>query len=145
MTNEKIEWTPDMSVGVVKLDEDHKRLIQLLNEFVELTDKKKGFFIADHVFSELMDYTMFHFDREERIMEACDYPRLEKHKEEHKRLKERLIDCRDRYALSPTKALSDNIRKFLLSWLQAHIMEMDADYRSFVEGREDEYADVLKD
>ena len=144
MAKEKIEWTPDLTVGVDELDEDHRRLIGYLNEFVEAASERRGFFVVDDVFSKLIDYTVFHFAREERVMEACGYPRLEEHRREHDRLRKRLIDCRDRYALSATKDLSNEIRAFLLSWLREHIMKMDVDYRSYVEGRKSALADALK-
>ena len=128
----KVIWTDDMSVGCAALDNDHKILIQALNEFIEALENDEGVFVTDGIFSVLLDYTNFHFSREEAILEACHYADLQNHKQTHLELKEQLLDARRRYMLNPSSDLEKEIHAFLLSWLQIHILISDMDYKDVV-------------
>lgn len=125
---EKIVWSDDMSVGCDALDNDHKILIQALNDFIEALEEDEGVFVTDGIFSVLVDYTNFHFAREEKIMEACGYEDIVIHKKAHVGLKEQLMDCRTRYMLNPNSVLEEEVREFLMNWLQTHILVKDMDY-----------------
>ena len=127
---DKIVWSDGMSVGCKALDDDHKILIQALNDFVEALENDEGVFVTDGIFSVLADYTDYHFTREEMIMEACGYADLANHKKTHLALKEQLMDSRTRYMLNPNAVLEDEVRQFLTNWLQKHIMISDISYRA---------------
>jgi len=128
----KIVWTDDMSVGCAALDNDHKILIQALNEFIDALANDEGLFVTEGIFSVLLDYTNFHFSREEAVLEACHYADLTNHKQTHIELKEQLMDARRRYMLNPSSDLEEELRTFLLSWLQTHILIRDMDYKDVV-------------
>ena len=129
---DKVVWTDDMSVGCKALDDDHKILVQALNDFIDALENDEGVFVTDGIFSVLLDYTNFHFNREEAILEACSYEDLEDHKQTHIELKEQLMDARRRYMLNPSSDLEEEIRDFLYSWLQSHILVRDMDYKNVV-------------
>jgi len=139
-----IVWTPEMSVGVDVLDEDHKILIDCLNQFVEATDNDDGILVTDSIFSALLEYTDYHFRREEGIMLACGYAGLQAHKLLHAGLREKIIDIRQRYVLDSDGMMDDIVKDFLKTWLTDHILNCDMDYKAVVQGREDEFADLLK-
>ncbi|MEG3617321.1 bacteriohemerythrin [Magnetovibrio sp. PR-2] len=142
---DQIVWTEDMSVGCKQLDDDHKILVQALNDFIEAVENDEGVFVTDGIFSVLLDYSNFHFAREEAIMEACGYADLDNHKQTHNSLKEQLLDARRRYMLNPSPDLEDEIRDFLLSWLQSHILVSDMDYKSAIAASGADIDAVLKD
>lgn len=128
-----IQWTPDMSVGVPVLDKDHQQLVGLLNEFIKAVDDGEGVLAVDSIFSGLMTYTETHFVREEKVMEACGYADLEAHREQHKKLAERVCECREAYMRTITESLEGEVRDFLMSWLQDHILVDDMDYKALAE------------
>lgn len=130
---DKIVWSDDMSVGCKALDDDHKVLIQALNDFIDAVDNDEGVFVTDGIFSVLADYTDYHFTREEMIMEACGYTDIVSHKNTHAALKEQLMDSRTRYMHNPNAELEDHVRKFLTHWLQDHILVKDMKYRQDLE------------
>jgi len=142
---DKIVWTEDMSVGCAPLDNDHKILVQALNDFVEAMENDEGVFVTDGIFAVLADYTDYHFSREERVMEACGYPDLERHKLTHENLKEQLLDCRTRYMLNPNAELEEEVRAFLTSWLQNHILVRDMDYKEVIGKSGIDIDEVLRD
>lgn len=130
---DKIVWSDDMTVGCKALDDDHKVLIQALNDFIDAIDNDEGVFVTDGIFTALVDYTHYHFTREEMIMEACGYTDIVNHKKTHEDLKEQLMDSRTRYMLNPNAELEDQVRNFLTNWLQDHILVKDMTYRQDLE------------
>lgn len=142
---DKIVWTEDMSVGCKPLDDDHKILVQALNDFIEALEDDEGAFVTDGIFSVLVDYTNYHFAREEKIMEACGYADLENHKKTHLTLKEQLMDSRTQFMLNPNAELEDKVRAFLSNWLQQHILVKDMDYRADIEKCGADIDELLRD
>ncbi|MCP5161263.1 MAG: hemerythrin family protein [Hahellaceae bacterium] len=67
------EWKPQYSVGVPELDEQHKVLVRLINELDELLASRFDLVKAQALFRELVDYTIYHFATEERLMVRFQY------------------------------------------------------------------------
>ena len=130
-----IKWSEAMSVGVSRLDRDHKILIGLINR---LDDASSGGGEAPQVMAEvlevLVDYTVFHFSREEAVMEACGYPALEHHHEEHLALTQEVRDWQHRVRADAECVVPMDMLHFLKGWLNHHILLQDMAYRPFVEG-----------
>ena len=145
MTSEdKIIWTPDMSVGIDIIDKDNKILISCLNDFVDACESGKGVLVTESIFSTLYDYTSFHFSREEKIMEVCGYKGLENHKKLHETLRGNIIDIRDSYLLNPSRELESEIMDFLKTRLTDQILTCDMDYASVCAGKDKEIAAILE-
>ncbi|MFC1673864.1 bacteriohemerythrin [Pseudomonadota bacterium] len=142
---DKVVWTEDMSVGCDALDNDHKILVQALNDFIEALENDDGVFVTDGIFSVLVDYTNFHFAREEAILEACGYDDIVNHKKTHEDLKEQLLDCRRRYMLNSNAELEEEIREFLYNWLQTHILVKDMDYKDVLDASGKDIDEILRD
>ena len=56
-----IEWRVEMAVGVPSIDEDHKVLINIINEF----ECCQTLVCAEKTAKKLFNYTKSHFKREE--------------------------------------------------------------------------------
>lgn len=125
-----------MSVGAETIDRDHKILVQCLNDFIEATENDEGVFVTDSILTILLDYTNFHFSKEEKIMEACEYPGLEEHKAEHEALKAKVLECRDKIVLDINGKASEEIKTFLMVWLSEHILTSDMAYKKYIEGKD---------
>jgi len=141
---EEIVWTPDMSVGVPILDDDHKHLIEYLNRFIQAVDAQEGILDTDDIFTDLIRYTEEHFAREEAVMSACGFKGLDAHRELHAKLKQKVHGCRHRYMLNPNKVLEREVRKFLMTWLTDHILKCDMAYRPSVEAHPEAVKQELK-
>lgn len=124
-----IEWQDDMSVGVPVLDDDHKVLINLLNEYVDALENEEGLFVTDTIFRALGNYIDTHFRREEDIMERAGYDDLVAHKEVHRRMEEQFSTLRDRFLLDPSDAAQERLKDFLHDWLTDHILKTDMAYK----------------
>jgi len=122
-----IQWTEAMSVGVEDLDNDHRVLIDLMNQLAG-ADARHDRINLEAVLDELVDYTVFHFEKEEQYMEQAGYPALEVHRRVHAELTEQVFAIRRKVVASAQTELGDEVLAFLSNWLQEHILKTDALY-----------------
>lgn len=131
-----ITWTPSFSVGHPVLDADHRKLIDILNQIYDAWQTHSSSLELGRLFDELMDYTDHHFSREESKLAARDYAELGRHHAAHERLRELVHAFRSRHlAGHKADALTEEMAKFLKSWLMDHILEEDMKYRHLFTGR----------
>ncbi len=130
----KIEWDPSIEVGVARLDEDHRRLVSLLNyleNYHEMDVRSEAVALA---IEHIREYASLHFRHEEAYMQSIDYPDMESHKQAHKQFKERTgalcIDVMNKKEGTP-KAIYD----FLFDWISRHILREDKKVRTFNEAK----------
>ena len=135
-------WTPKLSVGHARLDEDHKGLITLINRLASKLDGEEDHRerVADpaeeleikSIFNALIRYTEIHFAREERILKALDYPQLKPHLLGHDGFIRDIEAMRGKFTHAhgnARKALVD----YLKDWLRFHIQIEDQAYRPLLE------------
>jgi hemerythrin len=130
-----IKWSEAMSVGVPAVDHDHKILIGLINSLGEASggEDDKTQVIAGAL-AVLIAYTQYHFEREEKMMEACGYPDLPAHRDEHRALTREVLALKDRFLESESDLTVDEMLIFLTGWLSHHILLQDMEYREHAEG-----------
>lgn len=130
-----ITWTPSFSVGHPVLDADHRKLIDILNQIYDAWQTHSSVELG-RMFDELLDYTDHHFSREESHLAARDYTDLARHHAAHERLRELVHAFRSRHLAGLTAdAMTEEMAKFLKSWLMDHILEEDMKYRPLFTGR----------
>jgi hemerythrin len=115
-----------MSVGVKALDDDHKRLIDLLNKLHDGMKSGRGKEVVGKVLDDLVSYTKYHFAREEEFFDKTGYPG-DDHKKEHKELVDQAVKLQSRYK-SGESVLSIETLDFLKNWLNGHILGTDKKY-----------------
>ncbi|MCC6132451.1 MAG: hemerythrin, partial [Acidobacteria bacterium] len=54
-----ITWSDELSVGVSAFDNQHKRLVALINELHDAMSAGKGSKVLGKILSELADYTVY--------------------------------------------------------------------------------------
>ena len=129
-----IGWSNMMSVGVAVLDRDHQVLIDLIRRIAEAREDDGDFrAVLAEVLTELVAYTVYHFNREEHVMAACGYPELEAHRDEHNALTREVEDMQRRFGEADPDLGRDELLVFLTGWLNHHIMLQDMAYRTYAE------------
>ena len=126
----KLEWTDELSVGVPEMDEQHRRLIDILNQFYEAIEKGEREEAIQSLLQGAEEYTVFHFESEERFMEEIGFPELEDHKRVHSTLVEEVRSTKEKYKQGDAKAVR-GLAAFLLSWLYTHILKTDRKYGDY--------------
>ncbi|MBT5107379.1 MAG: hemerythrin family protein [Rhodospirillaceae bacterium] len=130
-------WNASMSVGDPYIDDDHKGLIHLINRLYENAEIEGQYDILDDIAERLLDYTAFHFRREEQVLQACGYTALAAHKAEHDRFTADIHENRD--ALKPETAAvtARALAEYLKAWLSDHIQIRDAAYKPDIKGNDE--------
>jgi len=128
----QIKWSEEYNIGIDYIDEDHKKLLHLLNQFSIAYDYAQCEEFEREALTELVSYTKYHFKREEKLMEDYNYPKLAAHKEEH----QAMIDIVEDYVQIYNKEGHDSLKQvtnLLEFWLINHIKESDKEYRNYLE------------
>lgn len=128
----KIEWTSSFSVGVGKLDAQHKRLMAICNALGENaykdTQEADAQFFLD--LNELPDYARMHFEDEEAMLESAGYAGITRQYAEHEGflsfLSQTLAEA-ERGKLNKAA-----IQRFIAEWWAHHILEEDMLYREVI-------------
>jgi len=118
------DWTNRLSVDVEMLDEDHQRLIGLINQLA-MSERIGNRRIVESVLDELMNYTVEHFRREEALMAERGYAKLESHMRQHAVFAETVNDIRWQYLHGLRSNINQKVLRFLMNWLQTHIYKED--------------------
>ena len=78
-----LKWKNKYSVNVAEIDEQHKKLFDLVNAMYDAMHAGKGRDMIGTVIDEFVDYTDYHFKAEERLLLQHGYPDFHEHKEMH--------------------------------------------------------------
>jgi hemerythrin len=123
----RIEWTPDLKVGVEKVDEQHKKLFQLIDDFYANIQSKSPMERMEGLISAMKEYSVFHFSEEEALMLKAGYADYAVHKRQHDAFIAKVDDYTNRLK-SGKLILSVEITNFIKEWLVKHISVMDKAY-----------------
>ncbi len=121
----KIDWDDSFSVGIVEIDEQHRRWIEIINELHDsIMDKDISAQTTNRILHEMIDYANFHFAFEEDYMERINYAELRKHRYQHEFFRKNLL-TRLQEERAGGLLRNTDVMRILMSWLQKHILEED--------------------
>jgi hemerythrin len=129
-----LTWSDSYSVGIESIDNDHKKLIHLINNLQTAMDYKTDRLFEKQTLDEVIDYTKYHFEREEKLMEENGYPDFVPHKATHKNMIEKVNEYVQAYDRDESGAI-ESLLKYLKSWLIGHINGTDQEYSEFLIGK----------
>lgn len=122
-----LSWDDKLSVGIKVIDDDHKKLIALINTLQTAVMYPSGETYERQALKEVVDYTVYHFKREEDLMQENDYPDFESHKKTHEAMISKVQEFMDAYENNSEGAICD-LTKYLKVWLIKHIAGTDQQY-----------------
>jgi hemerythrin-like metal-binding protein len=128
-----VQWSDSMSVGDLHIDEQHKILIDTINQLASAESQDDRPVVA-MIIDELISYAAFHFDYEERLIEAAGYPDLENHRRIHQGFVTWVTELREEFTYHRRRQLGERILGFLRDWLSEHILGEDQHYRPYLGG-----------
>jgi len=129
MSNDEIffKWSPDYSVNIKTIDDQHQELVNILNRLFVAVSKREGDLAIAGILDALVSYTQTHFALEERLMRQAKYKDLEPHIAEHKKLLAELDQLAKKHMLEE-KTIYFEMLTFLKTWLKEHIKGVDTKY-----------------
>ncbi len=86
-----IEWNDLYSVNIEEMDQQHKQLLNIVNEFDKAVEAKKEEETTKKILKNLLDSAGMHFKKEEELMDQHGYPEIAEHKKQHNNLLEELF------------------------------------------------------
>jgi hemerythrin len=134
-----ITWSEKLETGISVIDSQHRVLVSMLNQIQTAAEEKDPATrntIIKMDLQHLVEYTIYHFETEEKLMEEAEYSGLKEHKKAHENLRTEVLDYYDKFqkgedVLAP-------LLSFLKYWLQGHIMKTDMDFVPAVKNNMDE-------
>jgi methyl-accepting chemotaxis protein/hemerythrin len=121
-----ITWSRSYSVGVSQMDEEHQRLIGIINNLYASMRSGRSKDAIGKILDELVDYTKTHFAHEERLMQESGYEGYDDQKRAHEALIAQVVEIQGKYRVGA--ALGQEVMAFLKNWLLNHIQGMDKKY-----------------
>lgn len=128
-------WNNNMSVGITVIDEDHKKLVAMVNELYDAVQGGHGKEALGKILDGLINYTVMHFAREEKFFLETGYPDAPAHKKEHADLTRQVLDVQAKYKAGATSTLSLEVMNFLKNWLVKHIQGSDKKYAPYLNAK----------
>lgn len=121
------EFTEDCMIHIEQIDDEHRRLFQMINEAVSLVDKTPDVsVIAKSLIAGLKDYAATHFAHEEAYMESIHDPELPMQQKEHAAFTEKINQFSlDTSSAEAAKASLNELLTYLVRWLYRHILSSD--------------------
>ena len=75
-----ITWSDDWALGIKKIDIQHQKLIQIINDLNDAMREGHGKDKLGTTLQELYLYTQYHFREEENSFAAVAYPDADMHR-----------------------------------------------------------------
>jgi len=120
-----ISWTPELDTGIDVIDQQHRRIVDFINDLEAAQVMKDRNKIKD-VINDCVDYTLSHFAFEESLQEEAGYQYCKPHKKVHELFTRKVSEYQERMLLGDD--VSEELHAMLARWLVNHIKRDDADY-----------------
>lgn len=118
-----LDFSEQLKVGFALIDDDHKILIDQINMLAESLAQGDDQDAIGSVLNVLVDYTEFHFGREQKLMEQTGYDLSPGHLREHAVLVKQVSEMSRRYQAG--EATAKDLMNFLKVWITQHILKSD--------------------
>lgn len=125
-----IAWTSLMTTGVPELDDQHRALIDTLNQLADAMSTNKGPQEIGNILAFAGEYAQSHFQAEEAYFEKYHCPASAQNRQEHAEFLARFRELHDQFQKcgADFKFVSSVYRE-LSNWLVRHILGVDVQLR----------------
>ena len=131
---EKFRWTDEYSVGVEKIDRQHRHLFEIINKLIERSAASADSKLVTETLTEMLKYAKEHFADEEEMMQEHGYPEIALHKKQHAYFIETTAELSIN-ALNNQSMVASEIAEFLRLWWTTHILKCDMKYKEFFKAK----------
>ncbi len=122
-----IKWNDKYSVGISFIDEEHKKIIGILNKAIFAKEHNDNPEEIKEVLKEMTNHVLTHFKTEERYMIKFNYTEYIYHKIEHLDFEKKTISYYESVADGDYQ-ITKEILEYLGKWLVNHIHITDRKY-----------------
>jgi hemerythrin-like metal-binding protein len=118
-------WTENLRVGVEEFDEDHKRLITVVNRLHGAIEAGTSGDMVGSVLGALEHYAADHCRREEMVLMMAGYPEAAAQIREHNELRRLVAAMKLRCDRGFDAGLSVDVMNLIYVWITDHIYRAD--------------------
>jgi len=129
-----LAWKEAYSVNVKEIDDQHKKLIAMINELNDAMAAGKAKEVLGEILARLVSYTASHFANEEKLMQTNGYEGFQDHKAKHEKMTVKVLDLQSQYQQGKA-AMTIEVMNFLKNWLDKHILGTDMQYSAFLNSK----------
>ena len=120
-----IEWTPELNLGIAEIDDQHRRIVDYLNELYQAQLRQDRNMLKE-IIDDVMDYTLSHLGFEEVMMRDAGYEFFNAHKWVHDAFVDRVSGLHKRF--DEGEDVAAELHALLARWLVNHILKQDKHY-----------------
>ncbi|MCI8464263.1 MAG: response regulator [Lachnospiraceae bacterium] len=139
----QLEWKEEFDIGVKIIDEEHRRLVKIINKlFAFGEEERKSKKACQEGIKYFKEHAMRHFEDEEKYMELIAYEDLEMHRRIHRGFRENTLPALE-LELVREGYSSDAVDHFLAvcaGWLFGHTLTED---QAITGEKESKWKDLL--
>lgn len=122
-----MEWKSEYSVGVVELDNQHKKLIEIINQLVDVIGRVPDEEQVKKIIAEIVAYKAEHFATEEKYFHQFNYEGTEEHEARHHDFNSQ-IEALQAKNQGDAIGFAFELVEFLEDWFIGHLLSMDKKY-----------------
>ncbi|MCW8830534.1 MAG: bacteriohemerythrin [Gammaproteobacteria bacterium] len=120
-----MEWDDSLNTGITAIDAQHKQILDFINK-LHIAAIKGDRDIVANVLTDLINYTISHFDFEEKLQQKHGYPLASAHKKVHDNFVAHVTKYKERH--DNGEDIAQSLSGELVTWLCNHIKNEDRDY-----------------
>jgi len=129
-----ITWKSSYDIGIPSIDLQHRKLADIINDLHDAFTEGRSRNILSTIQERLIDYTIYHFQSEEKLLAQYKYDDLDSQRASHDAFIKRMSGFKARF-ISGEESLSIEMIKFLVDWLINHILKSDKAYTGLLISR----------
>lgn len=122
-------YTEMYGLNIYEIDAQHFKLLEIINSYIKLREHEYAG--AQAVIAACIDYTRYHFETEERLLDLVEWPNAKEHKLEHKEFVDRCMEVMYQFEFHNLQQM-DAFGFFLKEWLITHIKGTDKQYADWL-------------
>ena len=124
-----ISWEEQYSVHVKEIDQQHKKLFDMVNIIYDSILMERDDDVLEQIIKDMKDYAFIHFKTEESYFTKLKYKDTPSHIKEHQYFIKQAENFANEYK-GKDPSLKLKILIFLKDWLMEHILVTDKNYEA---------------
>ncbi len=128
----KIIWKKEYYLNIAEIDQQHLKLVELINKLLEINYQKEDFEKLKKVLFEVVEYTKYHFEAESNLHKKLNYNHFHEHQAQHQVLVKQIVELLQSLKRGKTE-FRDDLLEILENWFIRHVINHDKEFGHFVE------------
>jgi hemerythrin len=125
-----ILWSNNFSVGVREIDEQHKKLVEILNELIAYASNDSACESKniDETIKKIVEYKTIHFGTEEKYFKQFSFEGTDEHIQKHRGFDQEVSGLLSNFQKDGEKNQLIELLDFMENWFTDHLLNMDQKY-----------------